>query len=123
MKYITDRKRAQGLGASRHGTHHHWQMMMTSMALVIIVPVFIVTFGYGLGGSYEDVVTYFSQPFPALVMAVTIIVVIYHTMQETLVAIEDYVPGKAGKLTIIAVTAIGYLLMLTGLFSIAKLAL
>ncbi|WP_341367006.1 succinate dehydrogenase, hydrophobic membrane anchor protein [Yoonia sp. BS5-3] len=123
MKYVTDRKRAQGLGASRQGTHHHWQMMMTSIALVVIVPVFIMTFGYGLGGTYEEVIAYFSKPFPALVLAVSIIVIVYHTMQETLVAIEDYVPGKAGKLTIVAVTAFGYLLMLTGLFAVAKIAL
>ena len=93
------------------------------MALVIVVPLFIVTFGIGLGGTYEEVLAYFSRPFPALVVAVTIIVVIFHTMQETLVAIEDYVPGKAGKLTIIAVTALGYLMMLAGLFAIAKIAL
>jgi succinate dehydrogenase / fumarate reductase membrane anchor subunit len=107
MNYRTDRKRAQGLGSSHHGTHHHWQMMITSMALVVIVPVFIVTFGLGLGGTYEEVIAYFSRPFPAIVAALTTVVVIYHTMQETLVAIEDYVPGKAGKLSIIAVTALG----------------
>ena len=123
MNYRTDRKNAQGLGSSHHGTHHHRQMMISSMALVIVVPLFIVTFGIGLGGTYEEVLAYFSRPFPALVVAVTIIVVIFHTMQETLVAIEDYVPGKAGKLTIIAVTALGYLMMLAGLFAIAKIAL
>lgn len=123
MNYLTDRKRAQGLGSSHHGTHHHWQMMITSMALVVVVPLFIITFGLGLGGTYEEVLAYFSRPFPALVAAITAIVVIFHTMQETLVAIEDYVPGQAGKLAIVAVTVLGYTLMFVALFAIAKIAL
>jgi succinate dehydrogenase / fumarate reductase membrane anchor subunit len=123
MNYLTDRKRAQGLGSSHHGTHHHWQMMITSMALVVVVPLLIITFGLGLGGTYEEVLAYFSRPFPALVAAITAIVVIFHTMQETLVAIEDYVPGQAGKLAIVAVTVLGYTLMFVALFAIAKIAL
>ena len=123
MSFRTDRKRAQGLGAGRHGTHHHWQMMISSMALVILAPLFILVFGRGLGGSYQDVLAYFSHPFVALVVAITLVVGIWHVMQETLVAIEDYVPGKAGKLTLIAVTAFSYVLMAVGLFAIAKIAL
>jgi len=123
MNYLTDRKRAQGLGAAHQGTHHHWQMMITSMALVVLVPLFIITFGIGLGGTYEEVLAYYGKPFPALVAAATLIVAIYHTMQETIVAVEDYVHGTAGKLTIVAVTVFSYTLMAVGLFAIAKIAL
>lgn len=123
MQFLTDRKRAQGLGSGRHGTHHHWQMMMTSMALVVLVPVFVITFGAGLGGSYEEVLAYFGRPFPAIVTALTLIVGIYHVMQETLVAIEDYVHGVPGKVLLVVVTWGSYTLIAVGLFAIARLAL
>ena len=54
MRYLTDRKRAEGLGASGSGTHHHWQMMVSSILLVPLVPLFIFTFGYGMGGTHEE---------------------------------------------------------------------
>lgn len=123
MQFVTDRKRALGLGSGRQGTHHHWQMMVTSMLLVILVPVFVVTFGLGLGGTYDEVLAYFSHPFPALVTILTLAVGIFHVMNETLVAVEDYVPGIAGKLTMVAVTAVSYTLIAAGVFAIARIAL
>ncbi|GAA6191703.1 succinate dehydrogenase, hydrophobic membrane anchor protein [Phaeobacter gallaeciensis] len=123
MKYLTDRKRAQGLGAGRQGTHHHWQMMVSSAALVILVPLFVLTFGYGLGGTYEEVLAYYSQPFPAIVSGLTLIVVVLHLMHEAQVAIEDYVHGVAEKLTLMGVAGFSYTLIAVGLFALAKLAL
>ncbi|MBE3636684.1 succinate dehydrogenase, hydrophobic membrane anchor protein [Mangrovicoccus algicola] len=123
MKYMTDRKRAQGLGSARGGTQHHWHMMVSSIALVIVLPVFIITFGIGLGGSHEEVMAYYSRPFPALVMAITLLVVVNHTMNEAVEAVEDYVHGTAQKLALVAVRCFAYLLILVGLFAVARLAL
>lgn len=123
MRFATDRKRAQGLGSGHQGTHHHWQMMVSSMALVFVVPAFILTFGLGLGGTYEEVLAYYSRPLPAIVMVLCLIVAIFHLMQETLVAIEDYVPGIPGKLVYIGVTAFSYVLIAIGIFAVARLAL
>lgn len=123
MEYLTDRKRAKGLGSGREGTHHHWQMMVTSILLVVLVPVFIFTFGLGLGGSYEDVIGYFSRPIPAILTILALAVCIFHLMNEALVAVEDYVHGVAGKLTLIAVRAFAYTLIVAGIFAVAKIAL
>jgi len=123
MRYLTDRKRAEGLGASGSGTHHHWQMMVSSIFLVPLVPLFIFTFGYGLGGTHEEVLAYFGRPFPALVMALSLIVITLHMMHEAKAAIEDYMHGVAGKLTLIFATAFYYTLIAAGLFAIARIAL
>lgn len=123
QRYMTDRKRALGLGSGRQGTHHHWQMMVTSMLLVILVPAFVITFALGLGGTYEEVLAYYSRPIPAIISILTLAVVIFHLMSETLVAVEDYVHGLAGKLTIVAVTAGCYTLIVAGVFAVAKIAL
>ena len=98
-------------------------MMVTSIALVFVVPAFVITFGLGLGGTYEEVLAYFSRPVPAIIMVVSLIVGIFHLMQETLVAIEDYVPGIPGKLALIGVKAFSYLLIAIGVFAIARIAL
>lgn len=123
MRYLTDRKRAQGLGSGRAGTHHHWQMMVRSAVLVVLVPVFVFTFGFGFGGSYEEVLAYFARPVPAIVTGLMIVVGILHFLAECQEAIEDYVHGVRGKLTMVAVSALAYTLIAAGLFALVKLAL
>ncbi|MEP2890367.1 succinate dehydrogenase, hydrophobic membrane anchor protein [Tateyamaria sp.] len=123
MRYLTDRKRVAGLGSGREGTHHHWQMMVSSVLLVPLVPLFVFVFDAALGGTYEDVVAYLSRPWPAIILAVSLVVIIVHLMREAHAAIEDYVHGAAGKLTLIATSAFAYGLIAVGLFALARMAL
>ena len=123
MRYLTDRKRAQGLGSGRTGTEHHKRMLISSMAMVILVPLFIFTFGVGLGGTYEETLAFFSRPFPAIITGLTLVVGVLHFNGECQEAIEDYVHGLKGALISAAVTGFSYLLIAAGLFALVKLAL
>jgi len=123
MRYLTDRKRVVGLGSGRDGTVHHWRFTVSSVLMVVLVPAFVITFAIGFGRGHEDVIGYFSQPLPALITALALIVGIWHLLQEANEAIEDYVHGAAGKLTLIAVAAFSYTLIAVGLFAIARMAL
>ncbi|MGC8202166.1 succinate dehydrogenase, hydrophobic membrane anchor protein [Aliiroseovarius sp. PTFE2010] len=123
MRYITDRKRAEGLGAGRKGTEHHWKMLVSSILMVVLMPLLIITFGCALGRSYEGVLAYFARPVPAIIMALGLIVGLNHIKMEIEEAVEDYIGGTARKLTLIAASAVVYTMMAAGLFALAKLAL
>lgn len=123
MRFLTDRKRAVGAGSGREGTEHHWKMIVSSLMLVVIAPFFIFTFGAGLGGTHEEVLAYFSRPIVVLIMALGLVVGLNHFKMEIDEAVEDYVHGLAGKLILIAVNALTYVLMAIALFSLLKLAL
>lgn len=123
MRFLTDRKRVIGLGSGREGTHHHWQMMVTSILLVPLVPLFVFLFASAIGGSHNEVVALLSRPLPALVTALSLSVIILHLMREAHAAIEDYVHGTPGKLSLIATTAFAYTLIAAGLFAVARIAL
>ncbi|WP_417271401.1 succinate dehydrogenase, hydrophobic membrane anchor protein [Celeribacter sp.] len=123
MSFTTDRKRAEGLGAGGHGAEHHWFMIVSSIGLLILVPLFIFTFGSVLGGTYEEAVAYYSRPFPSIVAGLTLVVGFVHFMRGAQVLLEDYVGGLKRKLSIIAVNMFSYALMATGLFALVKLAL
>ncbi|MFC4671146.1 succinate dehydrogenase, hydrophobic membrane anchor protein [Seohaeicola nanhaiensis] len=123
MRYLTDRKRAVGLGSAKSGTAHHWSMQISSVALIILVPLFVFTFGSILGSSYEEVVAYYAQPFPAIVAALTLWVGMVHFKNGAQMAIDDYIHGVAGRLTFILVTCLAYAIAATGVYAIAKLAL
>ena len=49
MAYLTDRKRAMGMGSAKSGTAHFWAMKVSSVALLILIPLFVFTFGSALG--------------------------------------------------------------------------
>ena len=123
MRYLTDRKRATGMGSAKSGTAHFWAMKVSSVALLILIPLFVFTFGTIVGEDYATVTAYFAHPFPALIAALTLIVGFEHFQSGAQVLIEDYVHGLAQKISIILIKCISYGLMAMGLFAIAKLAL
>ncbi len=123
MSYLTPRKRAEGRGPAHKGTAHHWSMIVSSVGLAILVPLFVLTFGRILGAPYEEVTAYFARPFPAIVAALTITVGFMHFKNGVQVMIEDYVGGLARQVLIIAMTCLSYAAAAIGLFAVARLAL
>ena len=123
MAYLTDRKRATGLGSAKTGTEHFWQMQVSSVALAILIPLFIFTFGRIVGGTHAEVTAYFARPFPAIIAGLTIVTGFMHFKNGAQVMIEDYAHGAARKVLIAGVTALSYLLVAMGLFALIRLAL
>ena len=123
MRFLTDRKRATGLGSAKSGTEHFWAMKVSSFGLLILVPLFVFTFGPMLGAGHAEVTAYFARPFPALVAALTIAVGFMHFKGGVQVLIEDYVHGTAQKICILAMTCLSYGAAAAGLFAIARIAL
>ncbi len=123
MSYMTDRKRAIGLGSAKSGTAHHWSMTISSVALLVLIPLFVFTFGTALGGTYEDILAYYSRPFPAIVAALTIAVTFKHFNGGVQILIEDYVHGTAQKIAMVVMTCISYGAAAIGVFAIVRLAL
>lgn len=123
MHYLTDRKRATGLGSAKSGTEHLWHMQISSVALLFLIPAFIFTFGRVLGRSYADVLTFYTHPFPAIVAALTLIVGLVHFKNGAQVMIEDYAHGITRKALIISATCFSYGSIAIGLFALIKLAL
>lgn len=123
MAFLTDRKRVGGLGAAKSGTGHHWSMTVSSAGLLILVPLFVFTFGPMLGADHAAVTAYFARPFPAIVAALTIVVGFLHFKNGVRVVIEDYVHGLMREILIVASICFSYAAAAIGVFAIARLAL
>lgn len=123
MRYLTDRKRAMGLGSAKSGTEHFWHMQISSVALAILLPLFIFTFGRVVGAPYETVVAYFGRPFPAIVAGLTILVGMTHFKNGAQVMIEDYAQGFTRKALIVGTICLSYAVIATGIFALIRLAL
>lgn len=122
MRFLTDRKRATGLGSAKSGTAHFWAIRVSSVGLLFLVPLFVFTFGPLLGSDHATVTEYFARPGPALIAALTIVVGMIHFKDGAQIMIEDYVHGTTQKVTILLMICLSYAVAATGLFAIARLA-
>ena len=123
MAFLTDRKRADGMGTAKTGTANFWWMTVSSVALLVLVPFFIFTTGPMIGRDHVVVTAYFAQPFPAIVALLTFTIGLLHFKNGVTVLIEDYVQGLARKVWIIVMTCVSYAAIATIIFSIARIAL
>lgn len=123
MTYITNRKRAEGRGASGTGTQHFWHQRITAISLLFLVPMFIFPFAYNLGDGYEAVRAAYAHPINAIVAIAFLATAWLHFFQGIQVVIEDYVHGRMELVLIIAMRLLSALFALTGVFAILKIAL
>jgi len=123
MRYLTARKRAEGLGAAHTGTEHHWYMTVSAVGLALIVPLFVFFFGRALGGTHDEVMATFSHPAMAILTLLVVFVGLQHFRKGAQTMIEDYARGLTRKGLIIAVTVLSYGLIATGIFAVLKIAL
>jgi succinate dehydrogenase / fumarate reductase membrane anchor subunit len=123
MRYLTNRKRAEGLGSARAGTEHHIAMTVSGWALLFIVPVFVFVLARTLGGSYDEVRATFANPFVAVLTGLFLFVGMRHFAKGAQMAIEDYAHGAARSALVMAANAISYLTIAAGFYALIKLAL
>ena len=72
MSYMTDRKRADRWGSAKSGTQHFWRMKVQSVALLVLIPLFLIAVAPIIGADYAAVSDHFARPLPALIAALTI---------------------------------------------------
>jgi succinate dehydrogenase / fumarate reductase membrane anchor subunit len=123
MRYLTARKRAEGKGASHHGTGHHWSMTVTSVGLAVMVPAWLYIFGSALGGTRAEVLETFARPFPAILSALVLVVGMRHFAMGATGMIEDYLRGSARKMAVLGVILLAWAVGAVGIFALLKIAL
>ena len=111
------------MGYSKSLINHHFAMKLSSIALFFLIPVFIFTFGSVIGEDHKTVVEYFSNPVPALIVALTLIIGLQHFQSGAQTLIEDYIRGGGFMIATIFVKVLSYCLIGVGLYSIARIAL
>jgi succinate dehydrogenase / fumarate reductase membrane anchor subunit len=92
--------RVQGLGSSHSGVTHFWRQRVTAAALIPLS----IWFGYSVlrlvGGSMIDTLSFFQHPLNAVLMAVFMVIALYHMVLGLQVVVDDYVPAPGGKIAL-----------------------
>ncbi len=122
MRYLTDRKRAHGLGSAKSGTKHFWEQRLSAVALALLTPLFVFPLAYNLGDSYEAIRDAYAHPINALIATAFFLTAFLHFFQGIQVVIEDYVHGRWGVVLIIVMRLLCALFALIGAFAVLKIA-
>jgi succinate dehydrogenase / fumarate reductase membrane anchor subunit len=97
MSMRTPLGKVRGFGSAKSGTEHFWHERLTSIAsvpLVIFLVIFLISH---LGASRGEIVTAVGNPFVAILLALTVVTVMWHMRLGLQVVIEDYVHSKPAK--------------------------
>ena len=89
--------RVRGLGSAKSGTEHWWAQRVSAIAglpLGVFLVVFVLMH---LGASRAEVVASLANPAVALLMALTLVAMLWHMRLGLQVIIEDYVHAPAPK--------------------------
>ncbi|MCB1339174.1 MAG: succinate dehydrogenase, hydrophobic membrane anchor protein [Maritimibacter sp.] len=122
MSYLTDRKRATGLGSAKSGTAHFWEQRLSAVALVVLTPLFVLPLAYNLGSSFDEVRAAYAHPINAIIGVAFFLTAFLHFFQGVTVVIEDYVHGRWELVLIITMRMLSALFSLIGAFAILKIA-
>ena len=87
--------RALGLVATKNGTGHWWAQRVSSVALMLLGPWFVISLVVDNGFVYADVVAFIARPHNAVLLSVLCLTLGYHSYLGVQVIIEDYVHSPA----------------------------
>ena len=123
MSMRTPLGQVRGLGSARDGTHHWWMQRVTAIAnlpLIVFLVIFVLSH---LGATRDVVLASLANPFVAILLALTMISVLWHMRLGLQVVIEDYVHGHATKLAaLLANTFFTAALGVAALYAILKMS-
>lgn len=85
--------RARGWGSARDGVGHWWSQRLTSIALALLTPWFVVFAAPLLGADQATVQAAIARPLAASLLAAFVVSLFWHTQQGLQVVIEDYLHG------------------------------
>ena len=119
----TELGRVRGLGSAHHGAHD-WLLMRYTSAGALVLWVFLIVSLILLPDlSYTTVREWAGKPLIAAVLALLVIVTVWHSRQGVAEMIGDYVHGAGNKFaSILALNLATFAAIAFGLFCIARLA-
>jgi succinate dehydrogenase / fumarate reductase membrane anchor subunit len=97
---------------------------VSAIALVVLVPWFLITLIGAVRGGYEGALAYLSDPLNAVVVILAVSAALYHMRLGMQVVIEDYI-GKPGlRISLLVLnTFVCIALFATAAYAVLKIAI
>jgi succinate dehydrogenase / fumarate reductase membrane anchor subunit len=89
--------KVRGLGAAKEGAHHFIGQRVSALALLFLVPWFLISLLLAVRGGYDGAVDFIASPVNAVLILITVGGAIYHMRIGMQVVIEDYIAKTSTK--------------------------
>lgn len=110
--------KVRGLGSAKHGAGHFIAQRVSAVALIFLVPWFLITLIGAVRGGYDGALAYLADPLNAVLVLLAVGASLYHMRFGMQVVIEDYIARHGTK----AVLLILNTFVCIALFAIAAYA-
>ena len=95
----------RGLGSAKAGAHHFIGQRASAIALLFLVPWFLISLLDAIRGDYGDARNFISQPVNAVLILLTLGTAIYHMRIGMQVVIEDYIAKTGTRLVLLMLSS------------------
>lgn len=115
--------RVLGLGSAKDGTSHWFSARVSAAALVPLTLWFVWAL-YTVGvRDYWSVVRFVQQPLNAILLALLVPVLAYHSLLGVQEVVEDYVHDKGAKVVVMVLLKFAHVLFaVAGLYAVLKVS-
>ena len=115
--------KVRGLGAAKEGAHHFIGQRVSAIALLVLVPWFLICLLSAVRGGYEGAVEFVANPLNAVLILLTVGGALYHMrigMQEVIL---DYIARNSTRMILLMLnTFVVIALFAAAAFSVLELA-
>lgn len=116
--------RVRGLGSAKHGAGHFIAQRVSAIALIFLVPWFLISLIGAVRGGYDGALAWVADPTNAVLVLLAVGASLYHMRLGMQVVVEDYIAKHGTKnLLLILNTFICVALFATAAFSVLKIAI
>lgn len=116
--------RVLGLGAAKEGPGHWWSQRVTAVALVPLVLWLVYSLLALSGQDYASVIQWLQNPLHAVLLAVFLVTMFYHSYLGLQVVIEDYLHLGWLKVAVLILLKFAHVLLVAiAVFAVLQIAL
>lgn len=116
--------KVRGLGSAKEGAHHFIVQRVTAIALVVLVPWFLISLIGAVSGGYESATEWIATPLNAVLILLSVTTALYHMRLGMQVVIEDYIAKTGTRIVLLLLnTFIPFALFAAAAFAVMKIAL
>jgi succinate dehydrogenase / fumarate reductase membrane anchor subunit len=121
--FRTPLARVRGLGSAKSGTGHFIAQRVSAIALLILMPLFLVKLAKNAGAGYAEAAAWVGSPFGAILTLLAMTAALYHMRLGLQVVVEDYIYNPVTKAALLILnTFVAAGLWIAVLYSVLALA-
>lgn len=116
--------KVRGLGSAKHGVGHFIAQRVSAVALIFLVPWFLISLIGAVRGGYDGALTFIADPVNAVLILLAVGAALYHMSLGMPVVIEDYIAKTSTKVFLLILnTFICVTLFAAAAYAVLKIAI